>query len=56
MEGLLLLQAAVGKEKRPLSWAVGPQGSERPARPSLRDLVEAPEAPHPAEIVGACSR
>jgi NADH-quinone oxidoreductase subunit B len=38
MEGLLLLQEAVGKERRPLSWATGPQGVERPARPSLRDL------------------
>jgi NADH-quinone oxidoreductase subunit B len=38
MEGLLLLQEAVGKEHRPLSWAIGPQGVERPERPSLRDL------------------
>jgi NADH-quinone oxidoreductase subunit B len=38
MEGLLLLQEAVGKERRPLSWAIGPQGMERPERPSLRDL------------------
>ena len=38
MESLLLLQEAVGKEQRPLSWAIGPQGVERPARPSLRDL------------------
>ena len=38
MEGLLLLQDAVGKERRPLSWAIGPQGVERPVRPSLRDL------------------
>jgi NADH-quinone oxidoreductase subunit B len=38
MEGLLLLQDAVGKERRPLSWAIGPQGVERPERPSLRDL------------------
>jgi NADH-quinone oxidoreductase subunit B len=38
MEGLLLLQDAVGKERRPLSWAIGPQGVERPAGPSLRDL------------------
>src|SRR5919106_5176796 len=38
MEGLLLLQEAVGKERRPLSWAIGPQGVERPERPSLRDL------------------
>jgi NADH-quinone oxidoreductase subunit B len=38
MEGLLLLQNAVGKEKRPLSWTVGPQVVERPPMPSMRDL------------------
>jgi NADH-quinone oxidoreductase subunit B len=41
MEGLLLLRDAVGKEKRPLSWAVGPQGVERPPMPSLRDMKRA---------------
>jgi NADH-quinone oxidoreductase subunit B len=38
MEGLLLLQDAVGRERRPLSWVLGPQGVERPTKPSLRDL------------------
>lgn len=38
MEGLILLQQAVGKERRPLSWVVGPQGVVRPAGPSMRDL------------------
>jgi len=38
MEGLLLLQRAVGKEKRPLSWVVGPQGVERMSAPSMRDM------------------
>jgi NADH-quinone oxidoreductase subunit B len=38
MEGLLLLQKAVGSERRPLSWVAGPQGVERPPMPSLRDL------------------
>ena len=38
VEGLLLLQNLVGAEKRPLSWTIGPQGVERPAMPSLRDL------------------
>ncbi|HEX3105093.1 MAG TPA: NADH-quinone oxidoreductase subunit B family protein [Terriglobales bacterium] len=38
MEGLLLLQHAVGEERRPLSWVVGPQGVERAPMPSLRDL------------------
>jgi len=38
MEGLLLLQQAVGQERRPLGWWFGPQGVERPPRLSLRDL------------------
>ncbi len=38
MEGLLLLSDAVGAEKRPLSWFLGPQGVEKPPKPSLRDL------------------
>src|SRR5690348_9645624 len=38
MEGLLLLQKAVGSERRPLSWAIGPQEVERPPMPSMRDL------------------
>jgi NADH-quinone oxidoreductase subunit B len=38
MEGLLLLSDAVGAEKRPLSWMMGPQGVEKPPKPSLRDL------------------
>jgi NADH-quinone oxidoreductase subunit B len=42
MEGLILLQEAVGKEKRPLSWVIGPQGVMRPLEPSLRD-VKRPE-------------
>ncbi len=37
LEGLLLLSKLTGDERRPLSWAVGPQGVARPARPSLRD-------------------
>jgi NADH-quinone oxidoreductase subunit B len=37
MEGLTLLQDAVGKEKRPLSWVVGPQGVQKAPRPSMRD-------------------
>ncbi len=41
MEGLLLLRDAVGKEKRPLSWVVGPQGVERLPMPSLRDAKRA---------------
>ncbi len=38
MQGLMLLQDKVGREKRPLSWAFGPQSVERPAAPSMRDL------------------
>jgi NADH-quinone oxidoreductase subunit B len=38
MEGLLLLREAVGKERRPLSWVVGPQGVGKPAPLSRRDL------------------
>ena len=37
-KGCLLLQKAVGTEKRPLSWVVGPQGVVRPPLPSQRDL------------------
>jgi len=37
MEGLLLLREAVGTERRPLSWTVGPQGIERPSLPVNRD-------------------
>ena len=38
LEGLMLLQKAVGTERRPLSWVVGPQGTERALMPSMRDL------------------
>jgi NADH-quinone oxidoreductase subunit B len=38
MQGLLLLQQAVGTERRPLSWVVGDQSVERLALPSQRDL------------------
>lgn len=38
LQGLMLLQDVVGKEKRPLSWVVGPQGVIQPTRPCQRDL------------------
>jgi NADH-quinone oxidoreductase subunit B len=38
LEGLILLQQSIGKERRPLSWTIGPQGIERPPHPSMRDL------------------
>jgi NADH-quinone oxidoreductase subunit B len=41
MEGLNLLQNAVGQEKRPLSWVIGRQDTERPTRPSMKDLKRA---------------
>jgi NADH-quinone oxidoreductase subunit B len=37
LEGLTLLSAAVGKEKRPLSWIIGPEGVIKPGKPSMRD-------------------
>jgi NADH-quinone oxidoreductase subunit B len=37
MEGLTLLQQAVGQERRPLSWRLGPQTVERAPMPSMRD-------------------
>jgi len=37
LQGLTLLQQAIGNEKRPLSWRIGPQGVERPAPRSFRD-------------------
>jgi NADH-quinone oxidoreductase subunit B len=37
LEGVLLLREAVGKEKRPLSWVLGPQGVEKGPMPSMRD-------------------
>lgn len=39
MEGLLLLQKAVGSEKRPLSWVVGPQKVERMEMPAQREMI-----------------
>jgi NADH-quinone oxidoreductase subunit B len=41
MEGLLLLQHAVGAERRPLSWVVGSGRIEQPRLPAQRDLKEA---------------
>jgi NADH-quinone oxidoreductase subunit B len=37
LEGILLLREAVGKEKRPLSWVIGPQGVEKPTMPARRE-------------------
>jgi NADH-quinone oxidoreductase subunit B len=38
MHGLNLLQQAVGQERRPLSWVVGPQEIRKSPLPSMRDL------------------
>ena len=40
LEGLLLLQQAVGNERRPLSWVVGPQETRRVPMPSMRNLMQ----------------
>jgi NADH-quinone oxidoreductase subunit B len=37
LEGLLLLQQAVGQERRPLSWVAGKQQVEHPLKQALRD-------------------
>jgi NADH-quinone oxidoreductase subunit B len=41
MQGILLLREAVGNERRPLSWVVGPQEVYRTPMPSQRDLKRA---------------
>lgn len=41
MEGLLMLRDMVGKERRPLSWTVGPQYVQRPVMPVMRNLKRA---------------
>jgi NADH-quinone oxidoreductase subunit B len=38
MQGLLMLRDSVGKERRPLSWMIGPQGVERPVGKSMKEL------------------
>ena len=37
LQGLMLLQESIGKERRPLSWVVGEQGVYRPEMPSQRE-------------------
>jgi NADH-quinone oxidoreductase subunit B len=41
LEGLTLLASTVGKEKRPLSWIIGPEGVIRPEKSSMRDQKRA---------------
>jgi len=37
LQGLTMLQESIGKERRPLSWVIGPQGVERPNLPSEKE-------------------
>jgi NADH-quinone oxidoreductase subunit B len=37
LEGLLLLRESIGKEERPYSWVIGPQGIHKAEKTSLRD-------------------
>ena len=41
MQGLMLLQEAIGREQRPLSWVVGEQNVSQIAKPSQRDIRNA---------------
>ena len=41
LQGLMLLQDSIGKERRPLSWVVGEQGIYRPDMPVQRDVKHA---------------
>jgi len=42
LEAILMLRDHVGKEKRPLSWAVGPQGVTKPGNVSMKE-IQGPE-------------
>jgi NADH-quinone oxidoreductase subunit B len=41
MQGLMLLQDAIGREQRPLSWVVGEQNVSQIEKPSQRDIHNA---------------
>jgi len=41
LQGLMLLRASIGKERRPLSWVAGEQTVTKPSKPSYRDLLTA---------------
>ena len=41
LEGLMLLQDSIGKQRRPLSWMVGDQGVTKVTPESMRDLKRA---------------
>jgi NADH-quinone oxidoreductase subunit B len=40
LEGLLLLRESIGKDQRPLSWVIGPQGIHKVERKSMRDIKQ----------------
>jgi NADH-quinone oxidoreductase subunit B len=40
LEGLLLLRESIGKEERPLSWVIGPQGIHKSEKISMRDIKQ----------------
>lgn len=40
LQGLIMLQEAIEKERRPLSWVIGDQGVIKPDMPSQRDLLK----------------
>ena len=37
LEGLLMLQNSIGKERRPITWTAGDQNIYKPVQPSQRD-------------------
>ena len=41
LQGLMMLQDSIGKERRPLSWVVGDQGIYKANMPAQRDLKQA---------------
>jgi NADH-quinone oxidoreductase subunit B len=41
LQGLILLQESIGKERRPLSWTIGDQGVVKAKMPAQRDLRQA---------------
>jgi NADH-quinone oxidoreductase subunit B len=55
MQGLIMLQDSIEKERRPLSWVVGDQEIIKPQMPSRRDMLqkernEATELRGPSEV------
>ena len=39
MQGLMMLQESIGKERRPLSWVAGDQTIVKPEQISMRDKL-----------------